>query len=367
MENTPENIKIANQIINLHKKYLLGMKKSGLISSDDFIGLNNKNREKKYKSKVVDERLPIEQSVVHDDASSMSGQHASASGGRVLKKIGYGKNIGIYKKKLGGSSTLSLGKEQSPSIIEKVLKTVSGRVLKPMLSPIVNQLLKIKGKKTKTGMNGGKKLKDFTPQELEELNQQKLENQIWKKSKVGKRKVAELNELTNAEKMANIKKVGREYKKQMQDVADARYLKEQEKDERDANKAERETVQAEREAKRLASEKGNDIWDNILDAGIGAVASVVPGGKIIQGITKGALSYGKDKLRGRGRPRKLGCGKFGVAVDNMYAQNIGGAKKHKTKRIISPKQKAYFDKLKSIMVAEGCSYKQAMMKNKMTN
>ena len=181
------------------------------------------------------------------------------------------------------------------------LKLVSKEILKHL---IYNPLKRgIKHELSQPYKYGGKKLKDYTPQELEALNQQKLENSIFKKSKQGKEYISNLNELTNAEKMANIKKVGREYKQEMQRQYDTKQELEDARNERKSAREEREYIQNERElARQRASNKS--VWDTLANEAIGAVASVIPGGKIIQTVAKEGAKLGYKTLRGQAKPKR---------------------------------------------------------------
>ncbi len=179
---------------------------------------------------------------------------------------------------------------------------------------------------------GGTKLKDKSPQELEELNQQKLENSIWKKSRQGKQYIGDLNELTNAEKLANIKKVGREYKSEMQKRADIAQELEEARNERKSAREEREYIQNERELARQR-EANKSIWDTVANEAIGAVASVIPGGKLVQTVAKEGLKQAYKGVRGLGRKKPL-----------------------------SVRQKAHQHKIRDVMDKYNLSFKDALKK-----
>ena len=221
-----------------------------------------------------------------------------------------------------------------PNNMSGGMRNISATILKHMfLNPLKKGIKQEMERPYNENIRGGKMLKDYTPQELEAVNQQRLEDSIWRKSKQGKEYINNLNELTPAEKMANIKKVGREYQADMK---------------RQNAKAEHDYAI---EQLRLAAKKeaNKSIWDTIANEGFNALASIIPGGKLVQTVAKEGLKQGYKALRGH-----LGESEF-----PQMRQPQGGRRQARKQ---SPAQLAHQHKIKMVREKYGLSFKEALMK-----
>ena len=151
----------------------------------------------------------------------------------------------------------------------------------------------------------GKAMKDMTPKELQQLEDARIANSIWLKSKAGKEYKANIADLTPKEKLANARNIAREYGRTVIEPKKVQMLetRAQELERRDAEqerkeaKSERDYIQETRrlEAEAKARNK-KSVWDSLANEIIGVLP--VPG--IVKTIGKEAYSQVSNKLQGKG-------------------------------------------------------------------
>jgi hypothetical protein len=204
------------------------------------------------------------------------------------------------------------------SIISKGLKFVGKNILYPILKPLlkapkrkekVEKIDYYGGKKV-----GGKKMKDMTPAELQALDDARVANAIWAKSRAGKEYKANIAELTPKERLSQARNTAREYRKNVYEPKIARMEEEyQTKLERQKQEASRQQLGEEvefqkAERRRLAEEarkkKGN-IFDDIANVAVGELVNLIPAPKVVKDVLKKGTQEGykalSNTMQGKGK------------------------------------------------------------------
>jgi hypothetical protein len=170
-------------------------------------------------------------------------------------------------------------------------------------NPTEAQLKKVEELRAKMATNVKPKK---TQEQLDELKQKRLEIAIWKKSREGKSKLGEINELTPDEKLAYAKQQSRKgkqsYDEQMEKYKEQQKVEQERKEakqERDWAEEERLRAWNEREEKRLANQSG-DIWDTITKGAIDLTGKI-PG---VGAVMKPVLTETYKGLKGLGMSKQ---------------------------------------------------------------
>ena len=188
-------------------------------------------------------------------------------------------------------------------------------------NPTPAQLKKVEELRAKMATNVKPKK---TPEQLEALKQKRLEISIWKKSREGKNKLGEINELNNDEKLAyknqQTRKGKQDYDEQMAKLIEQQAViqeRKEAKQEREWAEEERLRAWNEREDARLAAEaKKGDFWDVATGKLIDVTTGLLP--KPIGAIAKGVANEGVKALKGLGVPKK----KVGLSLSETRRQPL---------------------------------------------
>ena len=191
-------------------------------------------------------------------------------------------------------------KMSKDNIITKGMDYVGRNILYPIIKPL---LFKKKG---------GKKMKDMTPAELQELDDARVANAIWKKSKAGKERLAEFKDLTDREKLASARNTARKWGKEVYEpkVAQMKETRAQQQERIDQAESRRlisDEIEFQKEQRRLAQEakKNSSIWDDLGSAVVGELVNLIPAPKIVKDVVKKGAQEGykslSSSLQGKGK------------------------------------------------------------------
>ena len=204
-------------------------------------------------------------------------------------------------------------------------------------NPTDAQLKKIEELRAKMASNVKPK-RDYNAPDVKE---KRIAAQVWRKSRAGKEKLADIAELNDEEKIYNARAVAKQYGKdviapKIEAMKEQRRVEQERKeasDERGWAQQDRADAFYRREDERLAREaKQGNVWDLITGEAIKGVSGLLPKplGKVVEGVA----NEGVKALKGLG------------------------------KKELSLKQKAHQAKIKMIMNKEKCSFKEALTKLK---
>jgi hypothetical protein len=178
-------------------------------------------------------------------------------------------------------------KMSKDNIISKGMDYVGRNILYPIIKPL---LFKKKG---------GKKMKDMTPAELQALDDARIANAIWKKSKAGKERLEEFKDLTDREKLASARNTARKWAKEVYEpkVAQMKETRAQQQERIDQAESRR-LISDDIEQRRLAQEakRNSSVWDDIGSAVVGELVNLIPAPKFVKDVVKKGAQEGYKAL-----------------------------------------------------------------------